>query len=104
MLLFARVTDEHRGICSHSAPCCPHIVTGTIVTGSPDVFVNGLQAARLNDSVVHNCPHCGTGHISSASGSVFANGIPVARLGDAVTYPGGGGIITTASPDVNAGG
>ena len=99
----ARVTDEHRGICNHGAPCCPHSVVGAIVEGSPDVFVNGLQAARLDDRVEHNCPHCGTGHISSASGSVFANGIPVARLGDAVTYPGGGGTITTASDDVRAG-
>ena len=99
----ARVTDEHKGTCSHGASCCPHSVTGTIATGSLDVFVNGLQAARLGDRVIHDCPHCGTGHISSASKSVFANGIPVARLGDAVTYLGGGGIITTASPDVFVG-
>ena len=94
----ARVTDEHRGICGHGAKCCPHTVVGTIIQGSPDISVNGLQVARLNDRVVHNCPHCGVGWISSASGSVLANGIPVARLGDTVTYPGGTGIITTASP------
>ena len=103
MSRMARVTDGHRGTCGHGAICCPHSVAGTITAGSPDVFVNGLQAARLNDRVEHNCPHCGTGHISSASGSVSANGMPAARLGDSVTYPGGGGIITTASPDVNAG-
>ena len=97
----ARVTDEHRGTCSHGASCCPHSVVGTIIEGSPDTFVNGLQAARLNDSVVHNCPHCGTGHISSASGTVSVNGIPAARLGDAVTYPGGGGTITTSSENVS---
>ena len=100
MSRFARVTDEHKGICGHGAPCCPHNVTGTIVSGSSNVFVNDLQAARLGDRVEHNCPHCGTGHISSASVSVFANGIPVARLGDNVTYPGGG-IITTASDNIN---
>ena len=97
----ARVSDKHSGTCNHNAPCCPHSVSGEIVTGSINVSVNGLPIARLGDAVTHNCPHCGTGHISSASGSVFANGIPVARLGDNVTYPGGGGIITTASDNVN---
>lgn len=100
----ARATDEHRGTCSHGAPCCPHSVVGTIVQGSPDVLINGLSAARLNDSVVHNCPHCGTGFISSASGTVTVNGIPAARVGDEVTYPGGSGVITTASEDVSIGG
>ena len=99
----ARVTDEHRGVCSHGADCCPHSVVGTITSGSPDVFINGLRAARLNDTVRHNCPHCGTGFVSSASGSVFANGAPVARLGDRVTYPGGRGTITTANDTVTAG-
>ena len=70
----------------------------------PDVFANGLPAARLGDAVVHDCPHCGTGHISSASETVFANGIGAARIGDAVTYPGGGGFIAEGSADVPAGG
>ena len=96
----ARVTDEHEGICGHGALCCPHNVTGTIVAGSPDVSINGLAAARLNDAVIHDCPHCGTGYISSASGTVNINGRGAARLGDAVTYPGGGGVITTASGNV----
>ena len=100
----ARVTDEHRGVCSHGAPCCPHNVVGTITNGSPDTNINGLRAARLNDPVEHNCPHCGTGYISSASGTVSINGIPAARLGDEVTYPGGSGTITTASGDTTAGG
>ena len=99
----ARVTDEHQGICDHGMSCCPHNVVGTIVEGSPNTNANGLSVARLNDNVVHNCPHCGTGYVSSCSGTVKANGIGVARLGDSVTYPGGVGTITTASPDVNAG-
>ena len=100
----ARRTDEHRGICGHGAPCCPHSVVGTITGGSPDTNINGLAAARLGDAVEHNCPHCGTGNISSASGTVLINGIGAARLGDAVTYPGGSGTITTASGDTEAGG
>ena len=103
MSQLARVSDEHRGICSHGAPCCPHSVVGTITQGSPNVNANGLPVARLGDAVVHNCPHCGTGNVSSSSGTVRANGIGVARLGDAVTYPGGGGTITTASGNTKAG-
>ena len=100
----ARIKDEHRGICNHGAPCCPHEVAGTIIAGSLDVYVNGLRAARLNDEVEHDCPHCGTGFISSGSQTVLVNGLPIARLGDSVTYPGGGGTITTASGNVLAGG
>ena len=100
----ARATDEHRGTCGHGFSCCPHGVVGTIVQGSPNVSANGLQVARLGDGVAHDCPHCGTGFVSSASATVKANGTGVARLGDSATYPGGGGTITTASPDVNAGG
>ena len=99
----ARVTDEHRGACDHGDICCPHNVVGTITEGSPNVLVNGLQAARLSDPVIHDCPHCGTGYISGASGTVRANGLGIARLGDPVTYPGGGGEITTASGNVRAG-
>ena len=99
----ARVTDEHRGICSHGAPCCPHNVIGTIVKGSPDVFANKLQVARLGDMVEHNCPHCGIGWVTSSSSTIMANSIGVARLGDDVTYPGGSGTITTASSNVFAG-
>ena len=99
----ARVTDTHQGICSHGLPCCPHNVTGMIVQGSPSTNANGFAVARLNDAVEHNCPHCGTGYVSSCSSVVFADGIGVARLGDSVTYPGGSGVIVTASPNVNAG-
>jgi len=100
----ARVTDTHAGICSHGLPCCPHGVSGVIVGGSPNVFVNGLAGARLGDPVVHSCPHCGTGVISSASSTVTYNSIPAARKGDSVTYPGGSGVITSGSGDVNVGG
>ena len=96
----ARKTDEHRGICSHGLPCCPHNVVGTIIQGSPDTNANSLPVARLNDEVEHDCPHCGTGYISTASATLRANGIGIARLGDEVTYPGGSGNITIASPDV----
>ena len=97
----ARVTDEHKGICDHGDLCCPHNITGTITQGSPNVYINGLPVARLADMVEHNCPHCGIGWIVSSSSNINANGIGVAMLGDIVTYPGGSGVITTASDNVN---
>ena len=100
----ARLGDQHRGICNHGARCCPHNVSGEIITGSHDTIVNGLSVARLNDSVSHNCPHCGEGHISSSSVTVFANSRGIARIGDSVTYPGGDGVIISSSGNTFAGG
>ena len=99
--MIARVTDKHRGICDHGIiPCCPHIVEGEIIVGSPTTKANSLSVARLGDSVIHDCPHCGVGHISMGSPNILTDGLPTARLGDSVTYPGGSGVIVTASPDV----
>jgi uncharacterized Zn-binding protein involved in type VI secretion len=103
MPAFARQGDTHAGVCGHGDFCCPHNVTGIITGGSLDTNVNKRPAARLGDPVVHDCPHCGTGNISSASGTVKVNTLGAARIGDAVTYPGGGGTITSASEDTNAG-
>lgn len=99
----ARVGDRHEGTCNHYFPCCPHLVSGSIVKGSPNVKANGKQVARLGDEVDNNCPHCGIGWISSSSSTVKANGIGVARIGDTVEYPGGSGVIVSGSGDVNAG-
>lgn len=55
---------------------------GAIITGSPDVMVNGKKAARLGDS--HSCPLPGHGVTSIVTGSatVMINGQPAARVGD----------------------
>jgi len=61
--------------------------TDTIATGSGDVFVNNIPAARLSDMTTgHTLP----GHtfypsvpITTGSGSVFVNNLPLARIGDA---------------------
>lgn len=42
--------------CSHYAmgcPACPHDVRGPILSGSPNVFIDGLPAARMGDNGVH---------------------------------------------------
>ena len=65
----ARVTDP-------TACPLPGHATNPIVSGSPDVMFEGLQAARLNDATA-----CG-GHIASGvSSTVFINGQPAAMLG-----------------------
>lgn len=60
--------------------------TDVIATGSDDVFINNIPAARLSDQTTgHGLP----GHsfypptvIQTGSGSVFINNLPIARLSD----------------------
>ena len=98
----ARIGDRHEGICDHGYSCCPHHVSGTIVSGSNDV-ANSSNIARDGDRVVHNCPHCGTGHIVASNKSVNVNKKPIATIGDKVVYPGGSGTIVSGSSNVNVG-
>ena len=83
----------------------PHCSGHNVQTGSGDVFVNGIGAARRGDqNTPHvkpggdSCPFC-QASISSGSPSVFVNGRPVARIGD--TY-GGCTSIAQGSPNVFA--
>lgn len=66
--------------------------TGTVITGSPTEFVEGLPIARWGDVVYSPCGH--TGSIITASTTRFANGIGVARLGDQTEGVFVGTIIT----------
>lgn len=76
----ARLTDLAVGVCiCHDSPMG---MVGHIITGSPNVKINGLQSARLTDTVLGACGHTGT--IVSASGNVIVNGLGDARIGDAV--------------------
>ena len=91
-----RVGDNDTG---HDA-CPPR----PLAEGSPDVFVNGIEAGRVGDSyAAHGCdvhpPH--TGVIASGSGTVFINGCAAGRVGDAVSC---GGSVAVGSPDVIVGG
>jgi uncharacterized Zn-binding protein involved in type VI secretion len=53
---------------------------GVVISGSPDVLIGGLPAAKMGDLVQGNCGHFGT--IISGASDTFSNGIPVARMGD----------------------
>lgn len=74
---------------------------GVIVTGSGDVYINGISAARLGDGVVCSLPVPHASVIACGSGSVFINSLAAARLGD---LAGCGAPICTGSGDVLIGG
>jgi uncharacterized Zn-binding protein involved in type VI secretion len=75
------------------------------VSGSPNVFVNGVAAHRQGDAwAAHTCPAIPETHASvlaSGSGTVFVNGKQLGRIGDPVAC---GSSVATGSPDVFAGG
>ena len=74
------------------------------ISASPNVFINGIAAHRLNDPWnTHCCPidGCHAGNVSSGSGSVFINGKPATRIGDAISC---GSLVAAGSPNVNIGG
>lgn len=70
---------------------------GPIKEGSPNVFINGLPAARKGDLVRH---HHGSEPIVEGAPNVFINGLPAARMSDRVACDG---VITAGSPNVNIG-
>lgn len=73
---------------------------GTLIQGSPDVFVDGNPAVRIGDAVAGHGPGEHAGPVMAAgSGSVFVNDIPVCRAGDAATC----GHPASGSGDVFAG-
>lgn len=80
---------------------CP---TVALVTGSPNVFINGRAAGRVGDSYApHGC-HVHPSHvgkIASGSSSVFINGKPAGRIGDPVSC---GGAVAEGSSNVFIGG
>ncbi|HGG63303.1 MAG TPA: hypothetical protein ENK34_01910, partial [Rhodobacteraceae bacterium] len=78
----ARVTDMH--VCPKKTGKIPH-VGGPIVTGSPDVLIGGLPAARAGDTVACVGP---PDKIASGSSGVLINGKPAARLGDSTAHGG----------------
>lgn len=74
----------------HACPQTGHGVNG-IATGSPNVFINGVPAARIGDST-----SCGA-NIISGSSSVFINGLPAAIMGSATSH---GGVLISGSGNV----
>lgn len=75
------------------------------ITGSPDVFINGMPSLRQTDKHdVHCCgPSCHDGMVKKGSSSVFANSLPIARQGDLNTCSAIN-FVDTSSSDSFAGG
>lgn len=67
---------------------------GAIVSGSPDVYANGLKVARVGDT--YACPLHGANPIVTGSPDTFANGAKVARVGDSTAC---GATLVDGSPD-----
>jgi uncharacterized Zn-binding protein involved in type VI secretion len=87
---------------AHGCPACPHPGVGPVVTGSPDVFVNGKPAARQDDLGIHAaCCGPNTFTIKRGSPTVYVNGKPIARMNDNTQHCGGSGPIIEGSPDVH---
>lgn len=70
-----------------------------IITGSNNVFLNGLPVVRLGDVWQNHCSNssCHTCIQATGSFTTFVNGRPVARIGDAT---GCGDILATGSINV----
>ncbi|MCV6610764.1 MAG: PAAR domain-containing protein [Amphritea sp.] len=71
-----------------------------VTSGSGNVLINGLPAARVSDSAApHGCGKCPPHGRSIAAGSatVFINGRPAARVGDTISC---GGNVATGSDNV----
>jgi uncharacterized Zn-binding protein involved in type VI secretion len=76
-------------------------VEGDITTGSPNVIINTLLAARTLADIAICHDHDGPQQIATGSTSVFFNRMPAARLGDQTVCDAR---ISSASPNVIIGG
>ncbi|MFJ4353985.1 PAAR domain-containing protein [Pseudomonas sp. NPDC089428] len=84
---------------------------GKILSGSKDVYINGLPAARANIDIVGCDEHSSAPkNIAQGSDSVYINSMPAARVGDRAVCDGrissgsanvfiGGGTVTTDAID-----
>ncbi|APA90020.1 PAAR domain-containing protein (plasmid) [Paraburkholderia sprentiae WSM5005] len=70
---------------------------GSVVGGSPSVFVNGIPAGLVGISSVVCSLHPSAQSLVAGSGSVFINGVPAAIVGGCVSC---GSALSVGSPDV----
>ncbi|MDX7989458.1 type IV secretion protein Rhs, partial [Xenorhabdus sp. 12] len=75
--------------------------TGTIETGSPNVFINNKAAAIATRSQVACSKENGIRQMAQGSDSVLINGLPASRVGDKTTCDAA---VMTGSPNVTIGG
>lgn len=94
--------DKHEGICDHKESCCPHNVTGSIISTS-NVFFQGKAIATIGDEVTTDCPHCKgkNGLITQSDSKIYIKGKQAAGIGSIVKYENGEGKIITAGGNIN---
>ncbi len=100
-----RLGDQaHADADAHGCPGCPHPTAGPAIAGSPDVFVNGRPALRVDDLGIH-AACCATNMWSATHGAatVFINGKAAHRIGDDTRHCGGRGRLVEGSADVIVG-
>ncbi|MDF2535125.1 MAG: motif [Bacillales bacterium] len=78
-------------------------ISGTITSGSPNVFINGKAVARAGDSTIESdaCDSGQSGSLRSINRGVFVNGLPVALNGDAINPHNGTAHIVAGSGNVS---
>ncbi|MDH2432940.1 PAAR domain-containing protein [Pokkaliibacter sp. MBI-7] len=86
-------TISHNHTCPAKRGKTPH-VGGPIISGSGNVFIGGLPAARVGDNLICNAP---PDTINEGSSTVFINGKPAARMGDSTEH---GGVIVQGNATV----
>lgn len=100
----SRVNDIVIGIGDHlihtDSHNCPHPTLGFIMSGSPNVQINGARAARNGDVVMHDCPHCSIGILLGTSVHKV-NGISQVLHNDISMGSGIGdfGVVVSSSPN-----
>ncbi len=88
---------------AHGCPACAHPTTGPIITGSPNVSINGLPAARVGDAGVHaTCCNGNMYSVNSGDNSILIDGFPAAKKGDQTKHCGGVGRIISGSSGADA--
>lgn len=70
---------------------------GSVVGGSPSVFVNGIPAALVGISSVSCSLHPSSQSLVVGSSTVFINDVPAAIVGGSVSC---GSALSVGSPDV----
>jgi uncharacterized Zn-binding protein involved in type VI secretion len=98
----AIITAKTIGTCSdgdHNGP-----IGGTVISGSANVFTNGLGTSFLTATVQADCGD--TGIIVSGAAAVFVNGLAAGVIGSKVVPGSGGkytGTVISGSANVFAG-
>ncbi len=102
----AIVGSQGTGICGCHPPSPPIPVTGQIISGSPDVKVEGQGICRIGDVFQASCGH--TALMASGSPDVKSNDITICRVGDPFSGAGGSnpcaslsGTLTTGTSNHN---